>query len=78
MFGFNRMVQPGTHPLPQSIYGIKRLMAVYLAEIVMTGSYDLIPLEYLLWGAVKEKCYADKPEIIEHLKVNINYVIAEI
>lgn len=41
-------------------------------------SCDLTPLDYFLWGAVKDKCYADKPETIEHLKANIRDAIAEI
>ena len=28
-------------------------------------SCDLTPLDYYLWGAVKDKCYADKPETID-------------
>ena len=31
-------------------------------------SSNLTPLDYLLWGAVKDKCYADKPETIDALK----------
>ena len=31
-------------------------------------SYDLTPLDYYLWGVVKDKCYADKPETIAALK----------
>ena len=41
-------------------------------------SCDLTPLDYYLWGAVKNKCYADKPEIIGALKDNIREVIGEI
>ena len=26
-------------------------------------SCNLTPLDYYLWGALKDKCYADKPEI---------------
>ena len=33
-------------------------------------SYDLAPLDYYLWGAVKDKCFADKPETIDALKDN--------
>ena len=33
-------------------------------------SCDLTPLDYYLWGAVKDKCYADKPEAIHALKEN--------
>ena len=35
-------------------------------------------LDYFLWGAVKEKCFADKLETIEHLKANIRDAITEI
>ena len=34
-------------------------------------SCGLTPLDYYLWGAVKDKCYADKPEAIDALKYNI-------
>ena len=39
---------------------------------------DLIPLDYYLWGNVKDKCYADKPETIDALKDNIHEAIGEI
>ena len=39
------------------------------ADVVWPSrSCDLIPLDYYLWGAVKNKCYADKPETIGALK----------
>ena len=41
-------------------------------------SCDLTPLDYYLWGAVKDKCYADNPETIDALKDNIQIAIAEI
>ena len=41
-------------------------------------SYNLTPLDYYLWGAVKDKCYVDKPEIINALKDNIPEAIGEI
>ena len=41
-------------------------------------SCDLTPLDYYLWGAVKDKCYADKPETIDALKDNILEAIGEI
>ena len=41
-------------------------------------SCDLTPLDYYLWGAVKGKCYADKPETIGALKDNIRKAIGEI
>ena len=41
-------------------------------------SWDFTPLGYYFWGAVKDKCYADKPETIEALKHIIREVIGEI
>ena len=41
-------------------------------------SYDLTPLDYYLWGAVKDKCYADKPETIDALKDSVREAIGEI
>ena len=41
-------------------------------------SCDLTPLDYYLWGVVKDKCYADKPETIDALKDNIREAIGEI
>ena len=41
-------------------------------------SYNLTPLDIYLWGAVKDKCYPDKPGIIDALKDNIREAIAEI
>ena len=41
-------------------------------------SCDLTALDYNLWGAVKDKCYTDKPETIDALKDNIREAIGEI
>ena len=41
-------------------------------------SCDLTPLDYCLWGAVNDKRYAYKPEIIDALKDNIREDICEI
>ena len=35
-------------------------------------------LDYYSWSAIKNKCYADKPETIDVLKDNIREVIGEI
>ena len=49
------------------------------ADVVwLPRSCDLTPLDYYLWGAVKDKCYADKPETIDALKDNIHETIGEI
>ena len=36
------------------------------------------PLNQYLWGAVRDKCYADKPETIDAVKDNIREAISEI
>ena len=41
-------------------------------------SYDLTPLDFFLWGYVKDKVYADTPQSIEELKEKIRAVIDEI
>ena len=41
-------------------------------------SCNLTPLDYYLWVAVKDQCYADKPETIDALKDNIREVIGVI
>ena len=38
----------------------------------------MTPFDYYLWGAVKDKCYTDKPETIAILKDNIHEAIGEI
>ena len=35
-------------------------------------------LNYYFWGAVKDKCYADKAEIIDALKNNILEALGDI
>ncbi|KZC04047.1 hypothetical protein WN55_03832, partial [Dufourea novaeangliae] len=41
-------------------------------------SCDLTPLDYFLWGYVKDQVNADNPQSIEALKTNIRRVIGEI
>ena len=41
------------------------------------GSCVLTPFDYNLWGAVKDKCYADKRETIDALKDSIREAIGE-
>ena len=40
--------------------------------------WPLRTLDYYLWGAAKDKCYADKSETIDALKDNIREAIDEI
>ena len=39
---------------------------------------DLTPLDYYLYCAVKNKCYADKPETVGALKDNIREAMGEL
>ena len=49
------------------------------AEVVWSPrSCELTPLDYYLWGTIKDKCYADKPYTIDVLKNNIREAIGEI
>ena len=49
------------------------------ADVVCSPqSCNLTPLDYYLWGTVKDKCYAGKPETIDTLKDNISEAIGEI
>lgn len=41
-------------------------------------SCDLTPMDYFLWGYLKDKVYENKPQTIERLKEEIQRVIAEI
>ena len=62
------------------------LLAVFEVRIISRradvvwppSSCDLTPLDYYLLGAVKDKCYPDKPETICTLKDNIREAIGEI
>ena len=38
----------------------------------------MTPLNYYLWGAVEDKCYADKPKANDALKDNIRKANGEI
>ena len=38
----------------------------------------MTPLDYYLWVAIKDKCYAYKPETIDAFKDNIREAIGEI
>ena len=58
-------------------YGIQRSKIIkYLHSPRMI--FFWIPLDYYLWGAVKDKCYAGKPETFDALKDNICEAIDEI
>ena len=49
------------------------------ADVIwLLWSCDLTPLNYYWWSAVKDNCYADKPETIDALKDNIREAIGGI
>ena len=49
------------------------------ADVVWPArGYVLTPLDYYLWGGVRDKCYTDKPETIAALKHNCREAIGEI
>ena len=49
------------------------------ADVVWPSrSCDLIPLDYYLWDAIKDKCYADKPETIKALKQKFEKIFSNI
>ena len=49
------------------------------ADVVLPPrSCDLTTLDYYLWGAVKDKCFDEKPDTIDALNDNIREAIGEI
>ena len=75
-FGFNRTALRATQPKPT----LDVLCPVFEDRIISRRfdvvwpprPSDLTPLDYYLWGTVKDKCYADKPDTIDALKDNIH------
>ena len=70
-FGFNRMALRATQPKLRSMF------CALFVKIALSGA-ELMSLDYYLWGAVKDKCYADKPEAIDTLEENIRKAIGGI
>ena len=69
-----RVTQPKLHSMFFPIFEDR--ITSHIADVVWPPrSCDMTPLDYYLWGAVKEKCYAHKPDA---LKDNIREVIGEI
>ena len=69
--GFNKTALRATQPKLHSMFCALFLMiALSAAELMSFGHLgsDLTPLDYYLWGTVKDECYADKPETIDALK----------
>ena len=69
-FGFNRTALRETQlKLHSTFCALFLKIALSAAELMSFGH---------LWSAVKDKCYADKPETIDALKDNIHEAIGEI
>ena len=72
------MVLSGRHYVPHSrsyTHVLRPVFEDYIiscqADVISPPrSYDLAPLYYYLWAAVKDKFYADKPETIDALRNN--------
>ena len=73
-FGFNRTAQRATQPKLHSMFCALFLKIIISRRAIVVWpprSCYFTPLDYYLWGAVKDKCYADKPETNDALKDNI-------
>ena len=55
-----------------------RIISRRADDVWAPRSWDLTPLKYYLWSAIKDKCYADKSRTIDALKDNIRETIVEI
>ena len=55
-----------------------RIINRWADVILPPQNCDLTPLDYYLWGAVKDKCYAEKLETVDALMDNIREAITEI
>ena len=51
---------------------------IFMSRIGRYGDMDLTPLEFFLWGYVKDKVYADTPQSFQEFKEKIRAVIDEI
>ena len=80
------MVSTGWRYVPHSETTRNVLCPVFKDRIISSTtavvwpplSCNLTLLDYYLWGAVKDKCYADKPKAIDALKDNIREAIGSI
>ena len=71
-FGFNRMALHTTDATLDVLRPVfkDRIISRKADAVWPPRSCNLTPLDSYLWGAVKDKCYADKPETIDALKDN--------
>ena len=67
------------HTAEATLHGLRPV----LEDCIISRRADVVwppmtPLDYYLWGDIKNKFYADKPEAIDALKDNIRDVVGEI
>ena len=69
-FSYNRTALRATQPKQYSMFCALFLKIISSrADVVwQLRRCDLSQLDYYLWSAVKDKCYADKPEAIDALR----------
>ena len=74
------MVLCATQPKLHSMFSTLFLKIISrTADVVCPSrSYNFKPLDYYLWGAIKDKCYAVKTKTIDVLKDNLHEAIGEI
>ena len=72
-FGFNKTALRATPPKLDTMRPVfeDRIINRRPDAVWPPRSSDLTPLDYYLWSAVKDKCYADNPETTGTLKDNI-------
>ena len=81
-FGFNRtalrvQTAEATFDVLRPVFE-DRIISRRADVVWLNRSSNLTPVDYYLWSAVKDKCYADNPEPIDALKDNIREPIGEI
>ena len=73
-----RATQPKLDSMFCALFFEDRIISRRADVVWPPRSCDLSPLDYYLWGAVKDKYYADKPQTIDALKDNISQAVGEI
>ena len=73
IFGFNWTTLDVLRPV-----FVDRIISRTVDVVWPPRSCDLTPLDYYLWCAIKDKCYADKPETIKAFKDNICEAISKL
>ena len=68
------------HTAEATVDGLRPVFEDHIISRVVwpPRSCNLTLLDYYLWGAIKDKCYADKPQTIDALNDNIREAIGEI